>query len=86
MKLEFSQQFKKNTISIRFYNSCRRLPETKTSTAARQFDTDLSRARGRKPSPKITWPFRSGVDAADQLLAHHYKINANQPKHQVSEK
>ena len=42
-----------------------------TSTAARQFDIDLSRARGRKPWPKITWSSRLGVDAAGQLLAHH---------------
>jgi len=42
---------------------------TKTSPAARQFDIDLSRARGRKPWPKITWSSRLGVDAACQLLA-----------------
>jgi len=29
-----------------------------TSTAARQFDIDLSSARGRKPWPKITWSSR----------------------------
>jgi len=44
---------------------------TKISTAAWQFLIDLSRARGRKPSPKITWSSRLGVDAAGQLLAHH---------------
>jgi len=44
---------------------------TKTSTAARQFDIDLSRDRGRKPWPKITWSSRMGVDAAGQHLVHH---------------
>jgi hypothetical protein len=43
----------------------------KTSTTARQFDIELSRARGRKPRPKITCPSMLGVDAAGQLLAHH---------------
>ena len=43
---------------------------TKTSTATRQFDIDLSRAR-RKPWPKTTCSSRLGVDAAGQLLAHH---------------
>jgi len=33
---------------------------TITSTAAQQFDIDLSRARGRKPSSKITWSHRLG--------------------------
>jgi len=42
---------------------------TKTSTAARQFDNDLSRANGRKPWTKITWSSRMGVAAAGQLLA-----------------
>jgi hypothetical protein len=46
---------------------------TKTSTAARQFDIDLSRARGRKPWPKITWFPRLGFDAAGQLLVHRQK-------------
>jgi len=44
---------------------------TQNSTAARQFDIDLSRARERKTGPKITWPSRLGVDAAGQLLAYH---------------
>ena len=44
---------------------------TKTSTALRQFDIDLSRARGRKLWPKITWSFRLAVDAAGHLLAHN---------------
>jgi hypothetical protein len=44
---------------------------TKTGTAARQFDIELSRERGRKPRTKITWPSRLGVDATGELLAHH---------------
>jgi len=44
---------------------------TKTSTAARQFDIELSRARGRKALSKITWTSRLRVDSAGQLLAHH---------------
>ena len=46
---------------------------TKTSTAARQFDTGVSGARGRKPWPKITWSSRLGVSAAGQLPAHREK-------------
>jgi hypothetical protein len=41
---------------------------TKTSTAAVQFDTGVSSARGRKPSSKITWSSRLRVDAAGQPL------------------
>jgi len=44
---------------------------TKSRTTARQFDIDLSRARGRKLWPKITWSSRLGVDAAGQRLVHH---------------
>ena len=33
---------------------------TKTSTAALQFDSGISRARGRKPWSKITWSSRLG--------------------------
>ena len=43
---------------------------TKTSTAALQFDTVVSRARGRKPSSKITWSSGLGVDAAGQPPTH----------------
>jgi len=46
------------------------LGRTKTSTAALQFDTGITRAIGRKPSSKITWSSRLGVDAAGQLPAH----------------
>jgi hypothetical protein len=46
---------------------------TKISTAARQLDIDFSRARGRKPCPKITWPSRLGVNTAGHLLGHHKK-------------
>jgi len=42
--------------------------QTKTSAAALQFDTGVSRARGRKPSPKITWSSRLGVSAAALLI------------------
>jgi hypothetical protein len=34
---------------------------TKTSTAALQFDTGVSRARGRQASSKITWSSRTGT-------------------------
>ena len=43
---------------------------TKTSTAALQFDTGVSKARGRKPWPKITWPSRLEFSAAGQPPAH----------------
>ena len=49
------------------------LEQTKTSTAALQFDIGLSRARGRKPWPKITQSSRLGVDAAGQPPAHQKK-------------
>jgi len=58
---------------------------TKTSTAARQLDIDLSRAKGRKPLPKITWSSRLMVDAEGQLLAHQYKQEMLETKHQASE-
>jgi len=44
--------------------------QTKTSTAALQSDTGVSRARVRKPSSKITWSSRLGVDAAGQPPTH----------------
>jgi len=48
---------------------------TKTSTAALQFGTGVSRDRGRKSSSKITWTFRFGVDAVGQPPAHRKKEN-----------
>jgi hypothetical protein len=45
----------------------------KISTAALQFYTGVSRARGRKPSSKITWSSRLEVDAAGQHPTHRYK-------------
>ena len=51
---------------------------TKTSTAALQFDTGVSRARGRKPWSKITWSSRLGVDAAGQPPSHRKK-NSKKP-------
>jgi len=53
--------------------------QTKTSTAALQFDTGVSRARGRKPQPKITWSSRLGVSAAGQPPAHRKKKLAKKP-------
>jgi len=47
--------------------------QTKTSTAALQFDTGVSRARGRKPRSKITRSCRLGVDATGQPFAHRKK-------------
>jgi hypothetical protein len=55
---------------------------TQNSTAARQFDIDLSRARERKTGPKITWPSRLGVDAAGQLIAYKKKTR-NAKKNQA---
>jgi len=43
---------------------------TKTSTAALQSVTGVSRSRGRKPSSKINWSSRLGVDAAGQPPTH----------------
>ena len=52
---------------------------TKTSTAALQFDTGVSRARGRKTWSKITWSSRLGVDTAGQPPAHRKKKIAKKP-------
>jgi len=47
----------------------------KTSTAALQFDTGISRARGKKSWSKTTWSSMLGVDAADQPPAHRKTEN-----------
>jgi len=52
---------------------------TKTSTAALQFDTGISRARGRKPYSKIIWSSSLGVDAAGQPPAHRKKKSLKSP-------
>jgi hypothetical protein len=53
--------------------------QTKTSTAALQFDIGLSRATGRKPRSIITWSYRLGVDEAGQPPAHRKKKTAKKP-------
>jgi len=52
---------------------------TKTSAAALQLDTGVSRDRGRKPLSKITWSSRLVVDAAGQAPAHRKKKIAKKP-------
>ena len=51
----------------------------KTSTAALQFNTGVSRSRGRKPWPEITWSSRLGVSAAGQPPTHRKKKFAKKP-------
>jgi hypothetical protein len=42
--------------------------QTKTSAAALLFDTGISRARERKPQPKITWSSRLVQQASPLLI------------------
>jgi hypothetical protein len=51
----------------------------KTSTAALQLNTDVSRARRRKKKKKITWSSRLGISAAGQPPAHRKKKLAKNP-------
>jgi len=52
---------------------------TKTSTAALQFDTGVSRARGRKTLIKNHLVLQVGVDAAGQPPAHRKNKIAKKP-------
>jgi len=53
---------------------------TKTSTAARQFDIDLSRARGRKPDQKLPGPPGWGLmqRASSSLIIKKQEMLKNQ--------